>query len=197
MRTKLPLLALFLVGCAGTAVQRSHGETRKQYAGGLTLVFTNATPDKMCGLYMSDNRDLEYGDNWLDSRGLPSGMSVVVNVKPGAYKAKWETCPKKGSLPTYAAVLWRETGFEISQETQLYAYVADSVSPTTRAAVLGRDHAKVMFQGQAVAPIGRAEPVPVAPIAEVAPVEKPAPKKKAMFADVVERPSKKPRKPKR
>jgi hypothetical protein len=193
MRTKLFLLALsFLVGCAGSAVHRSHGETKKAYAGGLPLVFTNATPDKMCGLYMSDNRLLDYGDNWLDGRGLPSGMSIVVNVKPGAYKAKWETCPKQGSLPTYAAVLWRETGFDIDQETQLYAYVAEATPPTKRAALLDRDHAKVMFQGQAVAPIGSAQPVPVAPIAKRdEPTARPTAKTKPMFADVVERPSKK------
>jgi len=189
MRTKLSLLALsFLVGCAGTAVHRSHGETMKQYAGGVPLVFTNATPDKMCGLYMSDNRSLDYGDNWLDARGVPSGRSVTVNVRPGAYKARWETCPKTGSLPTYAAVLWRETGFEVEQETQLYAYVAETTPPTKRAALLDRDHAKVMFQGQAVGPIGAVEPVPVAPIAmRETPVEQKAPKAKARFADVVEK----------
>jgi hypothetical protein len=189
MRTNSSLVALcFVVGCAGTTVERSHGETLKQYAGGVPLVFTNATPDKMCGLYMSDNGDLEYGDNWLDGRGLPSGMSVVVNVKPGAYKAKWETCPKHGSLPTYAAVLWRETGFEIDHETQLYAYVAEATPPTQRAALLDRDHAKVMFQGQAVAPIGT-EPVRTEPIAKrEAPAEQPAPAAVERFADVVEKP---------
>jgi hypothetical protein len=192
MRTiHLGCIGLFvLVGCSTAASQRPHGETLRAYAGGIPLVFTNATPDKMCGLYMSDDGDMDYGDNWLDARGLPSGVSVEMHVKPGTYKARWETCPKKGSLPTFAATLWREMAFEVDHETQLYAYVADSVPPTKRAAVLGRDHVKVMFQGQAVAPIGSQQaPVMIAKKETVAPPP-PVPAK-ARFADVIEKPAKK------
>ena len=200
MRTQLLLGLSLLVGCAASSgAGGSHGETLRQYQGGIELVFTNATPDKMCGLYMSDNADQEYGDNWLPAGGLPSGQSIVLRVKPGTYKARWETCAKHGSLPTYCATLWRETGFEIDHETQLYAFVAEATPPTQRAAVMDRDHAKVMFQGQAVAPIRNHEAVPIAPVIAAkpaAPETTPAPQK-AMFADVVEKPARRTAKTKR
>jgi hypothetical protein len=145
-----------LVGLAGCqpAVAYSHGATLKEYGGTVPLVFTNASPDRMCGLYMSFDDAPEYGDNWLSGAGLASGKSLELRVRQGKYKARWDTCPKAGSTPTYAATRWREMAFVVEQETQLYAYVADTVAPTARAAVLGRDYVKVMFQGQSIDPIG-------------------------------------------
>jgi hypothetical protein len=56
--------------------------------------------------------------------------------------------------------------------------------------VLGRDHVKVMFQGQAVMPIGTKQAAPV--IAKQETVAPPPPKAtKARFADVIEKPGKK------
>jgi hypothetical protein len=192
MRTiHIAIASLVVAGCSAASVERPHGETLRAYAGGIPVVFTNATPEKMCGLYMSDDRDMDYGDNWLDARGLPSGVSLELHVKPGTYKARWETCPKHGSLPAFAATLWHEMAFDIDHETQLYAYVADTVAPTKRAAVLGRDHVKVMFQGQAVMPYGAQ---PAAPVVAVVPDAAPPPPvtpAKARFADVVEKPAKK------
>lgn len=169
------IAALGLVGCAASSVSSSHGETLREYAGGIPVVFTNATPDRMCGLYMSADDVLDYGDNWLPLAGLTSGASVELRVKPGTYKAKWETCPKHG-IPTFAATLWHEMAFTVDHETQLYAYVAETIPPTKRAAVLGRDHAKVMFQGQAVADIGKAPAIASAShVATARPTSAPAP----------------------
>jgi len=184
MRLVPVLLLCTLVGCAASLSPAApHGATRFQFRGGIEAVFTNATPDKMCGLYMSDDADLDYGDNWLDARGLPSGQSIVLRVRPGTYKARWETCPKKG-VPTYAATLWRETSFEIERDTQLYAYVAESTPPTQRAAML--DRTRVMFQGQAVTTGGGQQP-------QIAhrrsPVVKSDAPEKMSFADYVEQPA--------
>lgn len=184
MRT-IHLVALAsLAGCAATMrAPAPHGATRFEYRGGIELVFTNATPDAMCGLYLSDNADLDYGDNWLDSR-VPSGASIGLRVKPGTYKARWETCATKGSLPTYSATLWRETGFDIERDTQLFAYVAEATPPTTRAP-LAVDRVRVMFQGQAVTPADAQDP-------QIAhrgsPVVKPDAPTTMSFADYVEKP---------
>ena len=159
-----------------------HGATRFEYRGGLEVVFTNATPDAMCGLYLSDDRDLDYGDNWLDAR-VPSGASIALRMRPGTYKARWETCPRKGSLPTYSATLWRETGFELERDTQLYAYVAEATPPTQRAAMLDRE--RVMFAGQAVTS-GTAQDAQIAH--RGSPVVKPAEPETMSFAEYVEKP---------
>jgi len=169
-----------LVGCQQAT--RSHGVTAGEYGGRLPLVFTNATPEKLCGLYMSFDGVNDYGDNWL-ATALPSGKSLELRVKPGTYKARWESCAKtQGVTPTLAATLWRERAFEVTQETQLYAYIADTIAPTKRAAVLGRDHHKVMFQGQTIAPIGT--PQEVVAIAPPPPVA--APTAVVHFDDCIE-----------
>ena len=151
MRTLHLAVLLPLVGCAATTrAVAPHGATQFEYRGGLEVVFTNATPDAMCGLYLSDNASLDYGDNWL-ARSVPSGQSITLRVRPGTYKARWETCPRKGAVPGYSATLWRETGFDLERDTQLYAYVAEATPPTTRAA-LDPERVKVMFQGLPSAP---------------------------------------------
>jgi hypothetical protein len=179
-------IALGLVGLVGLVgcqqATRPKSVTAAEYGGRLPLVFTNATPEKLCGLYMSFDGARDYGDNWL-ATALPSGKSLELRVKPGTYKARWESCTKtRGVTPTLAATLWRERAFEVSQETQLYAYIADTTAPTKRAAVLGRDHHKVMFQGQTIAPIGTPQVV-VAVAPPPAVVEAPA---VAHFDDCVE-----------
>jgi hypothetical protein len=126
------------------------GETMRLRAGSTPVVFTNATPDRMCGLYMNNEDTDDYGDNWLPKEGLASGQSIEFKVQPGKYMARWDTCTSGSKQPFYAATLWREMGFVVDQETQLYAYVADTVSPTKRAAILGRDHKLVRFQGQQI-----------------------------------------------
>ena len=181
----IPVLLLgTLVGCAASLrAAEPRGATRFEYRGGVEVVFTNATPDRMCGLYMSDDGILDYGDNWLDARGVASGESILLRVRPGSYEARWETCPKKG-LPTFAATLWRETSFEIERETQLYAYVAEATPPTQRAAMQGRT--RVMFQGQAVTRGGGHEPQIAHRRSPVVATEAP---EKMSFADYVEQPS--------
>lgn len=153
MRTIHIAVLASLAGCAATMRPPApHGATRFEYRGGIEVVFTNATPAAMCGLYLSDDELLDYGDNWLAER-VPSGQSIGLRVRPGTYKARWETCPTKGSVPGYSATLWRETGFEITRDTQLYAYVAEATPPTARAA-LDPARERVMFQGLPYAPAG-------------------------------------------
>ena len=185
MRSLPIVLLASLAACAPSLrAAEPRGATRFEYRGGVEVVFTNATPATMCGLYMSDDALLDYGDNWLDARGLPSGQSIVLRVRPGTYKARWETCPQKGAVPGFAAALWRETGFEIERETQLYAYVAEATPPTQRAPML--DRVRVMFQGQAVVPGSAQEPQ----IAHrTSPVAEPAAPEKMSFADYVEKPA--------
>src|SRR5215203_4397360 len=93
------LLALSLLTGCMTSFE-SHGATAKQYAGTVDVVMVNATPEKMCGLYMSYDNDVEYGDNWLPESGLPVGKSVAFKVKPGTYKAKWNSCKDISDAPT-------------------------------------------------------------------------------------------------
>ena len=181
MRTLHLAVLLPLVGCAATTrAVAPHGATQFEYRGGIEVVFTNATPDAMCGLYLSDDANLDYGDNWL-AHSVPSGRSIGLRVRPGTYKARWETCPTKKSVPTYSATLWRETSFELARDTQLYAYVAEATPPTQRAAML--DRARVMFQGQAVTPAGAEQP-------QIAhrgsPLVQPDAPEKMSFADYVE-----------
>lgn len=144
------VLALFASGCAVHAAG-SRGVTRAEYQGGVKVMFTNASPVAMCELRMSSDAQPEYGDNWLPERGLASGASLELHVRPGTYKAMWSTCPVKGGY--YAATLWHDTAVEISSDVQLYAYVADGVAPTKHARPLGVDYTVVRFQGQAIGPI--------------------------------------------
>src|SRR5690606_13795744 len=75
----------------------------------------------------------------------------------------------------YAATLWREAAVTVQRETQLYAYVADAVAPTSRAKAMGRDHQVVRFPGQPIDPSPAAAPRrPAAPkVAPRAPDEPP------------------------
>jgi hypothetical protein len=130
----------------------ARGTTKARYTGAVLVVFTNATPDRMCGFYMTDDREEEYGDNWLPEAGVPSGGSVQFRVQPGKYKARWDTCKAGRAQPYFAATLWREAAVTVQRETQLYAYIADAVAPTKRAAVMGRDYDVVRFPGQPIDP---------------------------------------------
>jgi hypothetical protein len=160
------LLVVAVAGASGclSATPDSRGTTRAQYAGAVPVMFTNASPARICGLFMSFDQEDEYGDNWLPAAGLPPGASVELRIKPGTYKARWDTC-RTGKEPYYAATLWRETAVVVERQTQLYAYVADAVSPTKRAAPMGRDHRVVRFAGQAI----EANPKPYVPGQEAAP----------------------------
>lgn len=127
----------------------SHGTTAKQYAGTVEVTVINATPERMCGLYMSFDDEPEYGDNWLPRGGLAVGESAAFRVKPGTYKAKWNACKDMHDAPavTYSATLVGDTAFEIDRPVQLYAFVSDGTPPTKRA-VPRRDLALVKFIGQ-------------------------------------------------
>jgi hypothetical protein len=131
MRTALLVL---LVGCV--SYRESHGVTATQYRGTVPLVFTNALPEKVCGLYISSDSDAEYGDNWIPEGGLATGKSVEFRVKPGTYKARWASCKDAHNAPTvsYSACLVHETALEIDEPTQLFAFVSDGTPPTRRAA---------------------------------------------------------------
>lgn len=150
---------LLLTGCAAGA-GGSRGVTLREHAGQTQVIFTNATPGKMCELHMSyeDNRDM--GDNWLPESGLPSGKSIEFKIRPGKYQATWSTC-SAGNKGYFAGTLIGETGIGVDgQQTQLFAYVADTVAPTKRAPVLGREYHVVKFSGQPVGPIDRSAPAP-------------------------------------
>ena len=136
-------------GCLSVAPE-PHGTTRAKYAGEVLVMFTNASPERMCGLFMTEDTEDDYGDNWLPVAGVPSGSSIELRVKPGKYKARWDTCKTGKDQPYYAATLWRETAVIVDRQTQLYAYVADAVAPTKRAAAMGRDYRVVRFTGQAI-----------------------------------------------
>lgn len=122
-----------LTGCVST--MESHGTTAKEYAGTIAVTFINATPEKLCGLYLSYDNDPEYGDNWLPVDGLPVGKQVELHVKEGTYKAKWNTCRDAREAPTvnYSATLVGETAVFFDQPVQLYAFVSDGTPPTKRA----------------------------------------------------------------
>jgi hypothetical protein len=168
MRSLLFVSLVNLVGCSTFLAHESRGKTRKEHAGNMTLVFTNATSQPMCGLHIAFDHSDVFGDNWLPREGLPSGKSIELQVKPGKYKATWNTC-KQGTQPYFAGTLTAETSFNVSEATQLFAFVADKVAPTKRA--LPRDfHKLVKFAGQEIAPLGAQ---PASTIAE-APNEKPA-----------------------
>jgi hypothetical protein len=121
----------------------------------------------MCELEISFDGKDEHGDNWLPVGGLPSGKSIEFKVKPGKYKAVWTTC-KKPNKAYYAATRWRESAFDVVEPTQLFAYVASNVAPTSIAPPLAH-HKMVRFAGQSIDPTpgrpGAAQPQ----IAAVAP----------------------------
>jgi hypothetical protein len=154
------VLAVLASGCAlSTTTGESRGVTRKQLAGTASLVFTNATPDTMCGLRIQQDGSKGYGDNWLPRGGLPSGKSIDLQVKPGTYMATWNTCKQTGRS-YFAATLTSETAFTIKDDRdskQLFAYVAGNEAPTKYAGARAF-HAMVKFQGQ---PIGDGLPAPV------------------------------------
>lgn len=163
--TRLMLVgaAVAVSGCVlGAQTSETRGTTRARYAGAVPVMFTNATPDRMCGFYMADDAEVEYGDNWLSEEGVPSGGSVTFRVAPGKYKARWDTCQGGASRPYFAATLWRESAVTVQRETQLYAYVADAVAPTKRAQAMGRDYQVVRFPGQAIDPAPQPRPRPQA-----------------------------------
>ncbi len=131
MRLELTV-SLLLAGCYSTA---------HDYQGTVPLVFTNATPDRVCSLYLSyDNVDA-YGDNWLPAGGVPSGASVEFKVKPGTYKAKWSSCKDAKDIKdsklvaTYASTRVHQNALQLAAPTQLYAFVGGDVPPTQYAAV--------------------------------------------------------------
>jgi hypothetical protein len=154
--------AAVMSGCVlGGGADETRGTTRALYTGAVTVKLTNATPDRLCGFFMTYDREVEYGDNWLPEDGVPSGKSVDFRVKPGKYKARWDTCREGAKKPYYAATLWRESAVDVQQQTQLYAFVADSVSPTKRAQVLGHGYRIVHFAGQAIDPTQQRAPSPL------------------------------------
>ena len=151
MRTAL-VLALTLSGCY--SMGETHGETADHYKGAVAVTFTNASPDRMCHLYLSYDQEEAYGDNWLPEAGLPSGQSVEFKVRPGTYKAKWSSCKdatdvKQAKLvATYASTLVHQNAVQIDQPTQLFAFVAGTTAPTKYAPV--KPHTRlVRFEGHA------------------------------------------------
>lgn len=152
MRTILALALFVSTGCYST-MTGSRGVTRATYAGTTLLVFTNATPQRMCNLAISADTAPSYGDNWLPEGGLASGGSIELRVQPGTYKATWSTCRDNYASPFYAGTLYREFAFTLDrQEAQLYAFVSDSIVPTRRAATLGRQFQLVRAAGQKIDP---------------------------------------------
>jgi hypothetical protein len=140
MRTLL--LSLLLAGCISNA--ESHGTTAKEYAGTIPVVFINATPERLCGLYISYDNEPDYGDNWLPEGGLPIGQSLELQVKDGTYKAKWNTCKDVRDVGSvnYSATLVGGTAIPITEPLQLYAFVSDGTPPTKRG--VPRPHLKMV-----------------------------------------------------
>ena len=147
MRSMLLVSIVLFAGCTYGA--ESHGTTAKLYKGTVPVTLVNATPEKLCGLYISYDNDPEYGDNWLPEGGLAVGQSVDFKVKEGTYKAKWNTCHDAKDMPTvnYSATLVHETALFLDQPIQLYAFVSDGTPPTKRG--MPKPHLKmVKFIGQ-------------------------------------------------
>ena len=175
MRSLLFILLVNLVGCSTMLAHESRGKTRKEHAGNTALVFTNATSQTMCGLHIAFDHGDAFGDNWLPREGLPSGKSIELKVKPGKYKATWNTC-KQGKQPYFAGTLTAETSFNVNEATQLFAFVADHVAPTKRA--LPRDfHKMVKFAGQEIVPLGAQPTSTIAEVSEPEAAPAPAPTK--------------------
>ncbi|MBA3499585.1 MAG: hypothetical protein M4D80_06895 [Myxococcota bacterium] len=151
-------VGLVLTGACAAGAGSTRGVTHREHIGSVQVIFTNATPDKMCELHMTFDEQRDMGDNWLPEGGLASGKSAEFKVKPGKYQATWSTC-KDGDKPYYAGTLIGDTSINVGQQTQLFTYVADTVAPTKRAPVLGRDYQVVRFAGQPVGPIAKSDPV--------------------------------------
>jgi hypothetical protein len=81
---------------------------------------------------------------------VPAGGSIDFRVRPGKYKARWDSCRAGRDKAFFAATLWRESAVTVARETQLYAYVGGGGPPTRFAKAMGRDFAVVRFPGQAV-----------------------------------------------
>ena len=115
------------------------------------MTFTNATPERICGLYLSSDSDADYGDNWLPVE-LQTGMSIDFHVKPGVYKARWSSCKDAKDVATtklvatYSAARIHATAVHLSGPTQLYAFVADGGAPTKRSPVKPR-YKVIPFEG--------------------------------------------------
>ena len=151
-------VGLLLTGACAAGAGGSRGTTHREYMGSVQVIFTNATPGRMCELHMTFDDQRDMGDNWLPAGGLASGKSAEFRVKSGKYQATWSTC-KDGDKPYFAGTLIGDTSINVGQQTQLFTYVADTVAPTKRAPVLGRDYQVVKFSGQPVGPIGNASPL--------------------------------------
>ncbi len=163
MRTATIVLTvgLALTAACAAGAGGSRGVTHREHLGSTQVIFTNATPEKMCELHMSFEDHKDMGDNWLPEGGLVSGKSAEFKVRAGTYQATWSTC-RDGDKPYYAGTLIADTGIGVDdQQMQLFAYVADTVAPTKRAPVLSRDYKIVKFSGQPVGPIVKTAPVRV------------------------------------
>ncbi len=139
------------MGC-GTATMGSRGVTRAEHAGPMQLIVTNATSETMCEVRIASTDQPRFGDNWLTA-DLASGASAEMRVRTGRYHATWSTCARPGR-PQFAGTATGELAFVVEQETQLFIYVADFVTPTKRAAALDRRYHIVKFPGQRVEAIG-------------------------------------------
>ena len=150
-------VGLVLTGACAAGAGGSRGVTHREHMGSVQVIFTNATPDRMCELHMTFDEQRDMGDNWLPAGGLASGKSAEFRIKSGTYQATWSTC-KDGDKPYYAGTLIGDTSINVGQQTQLFTYVADTVAPTKRAPVLGRDYQVVKFSGQAIGAIAKTTP---------------------------------------
>jgi hypothetical protein len=148
-------VGLLLTGACAAGAGGSRGVTHREHMGSVQVIFTNATPERMCELHMTFDEQRDMGDNWLPAGGLASGKSAEFRIKPGTYQATWSTC-KDGDKPYYAGTLIGDTSIDVGQQTQLFTYVADTVAPTKRAPVMGRDYQVVKFSGQAIGAIAAA-----------------------------------------
>ena len=90
MHTAIYYMTLGVVAVTGCA--SGAGQTKRELAGSIKVVFTNASPQPMCDLQMTLEQSSQFGDNWLPAGGVPSGASIEFKVKPGKYKATWSTC---------------------------------------------------------------------------------------------------------
>lgn len=131
MRNLVLSCSLLAAGCMSSG--ESHGVTAKEYVGTVPVAFINATPERVCGLYISYDSEPEYGDNWLPSGGLPVGKTIDLKIKEGTYKAKWNSCKDGDTGPSYSAALMGGTAIPITEPLQLYAFVSDGTPPTDRA----------------------------------------------------------------
>ena len=148
-------VGLTLTTACAAGAGGSRGVTHREHVGSTQVIFTNATPQKMCELHMTYDEQRDMGDNWLPEGGLPSGKSIEFKIRPGKYQATWSTC-RDGDNTYYAGTLIADTNINVDdQQTQLFAYIADNVAPTKRAPVLTRDYKIVKFSGQPIGPIDR------------------------------------------